>query len=143
MIANYIIPFSVNSLQVSIRTQVAFSRDYCMKNKIVFSLPTTENWYSNEYSKLRSLIIDGCSEIIVYSKMLLANEKCYQLLSEFLESRKENMPQFHFSYSDERIDAKTLMIDIQSKLRHERHSMKVDTVLGYLKLSSSNEARNC
>ena len=73
MIANYIVPFSVNNLQVSIRTQVTFAREYCRNNNMEFSLPVTESWYSGEYSKLKDLVEGGYTDILVYSKLLLAS----------------------------------------------------------------------
>ena len=133
MIANYIVPFSVNNLQVSIRTQVTFAREYCKNNNMEFSLPVTESWYSGEYSKLKDLVEGGYTDILIYSKMLLASELCYKTLLEYQIRSEVNMPRFHITYSNKMLDAKTMLMEINEKLRHKRHSMNLNNVLKYLK----------
>jgi len=142
MIANYVVPFSVNNLQVSIRTQVAFAREYCKNNKIRFSLPTTESWYSGEYSKLKDLVAGGYTDILVYSKILLASELCYETLLECQKRGEGNMPRFHITYSNKMVDTTTMLKDINEKLRHKRHSMKLNIVLEYLKSNLVREPAN-
>ena len=142
MIANYVVPFSVNNLQVSIRTQVTFAREYCQNNKVKFSLPTTENWYSGEYSKLKDLVEGGYTDILVYSKMLLASELCYNTLLEYQTRGEVTMPRFHITYSNKMIDTNTMLLEIGEKLRHKRHSMNLNIVLAYIKSNLMRELPN-
>ena len=139
MIANYIIPFSVNNLQVSIRTQVAFSKEYCRINGVKFKFPKTENWYSRDYNEFKKLLGEGCTDIIIYSKMLVCTDKCREILEQEMEARHEYNPRFHITYSNQIIDAKTLLANIKEKIRNNMHSMNIDVMLKYLKTRSNCE----
>lgn len=129
MSVNYVVPFKVNGLQIPIRTQVALARVYCAENQVKFTLPTSESWYDQSFSILKSHIKQGAKDIIVYSQLLLCHENCMNILKKNEHEIIRNQITFHITFNGKQLSYYSLTEEIRQKMRHSNFAMPLSSVL--------------
>ena len=123
----YTIPFKINSMQIPLRVQVFFARDFCSRIGIDFSLPKSELLFSRDFKVLNTIFLNKYSDIMIFSDILIAHTNALNILKKINSNKKrEYTPKIHLTFTDESIYLEELIERIENIIRNKMYAMSFE-----------------
>ena len=125
-----------NGMQIPIRVQVLYGREYCKENNLQFELSKDEKFHDSKFALFSEIIKSKVENIIIFSDILISNKYVEAYLKELIQGEdleKLSNLKFHITFSNEVLIPQLLLSRIENFRRNRKFSMSIDQLLSYLK----------
>ena len=113
----YVNPRDCYGLQIPLRVQSRFAKDFCIEENITFSLPTTETWYGSRLNVLNKIFESEDFNLITFSELFLCSKEALEIISKYNSEKKGKDMKIYTTYESKEYSIQSILIYIKSFLR--------------------------